>query len=218
MRAVDGYAILVAILAYLVSLSVHESAHAWVALRLGDPTGQRLGRVSLNPARHVDPVGTVLLPLLLAWSSHGQVIFGYAKPVPYNPYLMRNPQLGAATVAAAGPASNFVLALVAAVLLGLLAPDARLGGTLGLDFLFRLVTVNVALGVFNLVPLPPLDGGTIVAGLLPRRAGPAWARLELLAPVVLVALMATGTLGRIIGPAMERAVEFLLRLAWSLRG
>lgn len=212
----DGYAILFTILTFLLSLSVHESAHAWVAWKLGDPTGRALGRVSLNPARHVDPVGTVLLPLVLAWSSNGAVTFGYAKPVPYNPYAMRNPQLGAAAVAAAGPASNFLLATVAAVLFGLAGPAGPF--TLGHELLLRLMIVNVSLGLFNLVPLPPLDGGTIVSGLLPRRAAEAWARLELLAPVVLVALMATGALGRFLGPASQAVLDVLLRLAWSLRG
>lgn len=199
-------------LGYAVSLSWHESAHAWTAWRLGDSTGRALGRISLNPLRHIDPFGTVLLPLLLWFGSGGNVVFGYAKPVPYNPYALRNPQWGSSLVAGAGPASNFVLAAIAAFALAFLAKTGAARFEMGFSFLVTLIEVNVWLALFNLLPFPPLDGGTVLAGLLPRGLSRAFARVEFLGFVVLVALMATGALSRL-AVVHDAIVQPLLRLS-----
>jgi Zn-dependent protease len=199
--------------AFLLSLSVHECAHAWTAWRLGDETGYLLGRVSLNPVRHIDPVGTLLLPGLLLWSTKGAFVFGYAKPVPYQPYALRNPYLGSAAIAGAGPASNFLLATASAVALGLVSGTGPMTGTLGHRLLVDLIVVNACLGIFNLVPVPPLDGFTVVAGLLPRRLSMAWGRLEALGPALFVVLVVTGTLRQVTAPVTDFALEALGRLA-----
>ena len=156
--------------------TLHEAAHGWVAWRLGDDTAYRLGRVTLNPFRHVDPFGTILMPALLLFASGGRIMFGYAKPVPVN--FRRLGRRDMVLVAAAGPATNFLLALASAALmhgLDYLPPDVHdWAGT----NLFNLVWINVLLGVFNMLPLPPLDGGRVAVGLLPRALAGPLARLE----------------------------------------
>lgn len=206
------------IAAFLFSLSVHECAHAWTALRLGDPTGYSLGRVTLNPLPHIDPVGTLLVPGVLLVSTGGAWAFGWAKPVPYQPFLLRNPFLGSSAVAGAGPASNFALALLSAALLGVVSPDGSLTGTLGHDFLRKMVLINVLLGIFNLVPLAPLDGATVVAGLLPRGAAAAWARFEAVGPVLFLVLLVTGMIGKLISAPVAWTHSQLLELARGIRG
>jgi Zn-dependent protease len=204
--------------AFLLSLSVHEAAHAWTAWKLGDWTGKSLGRVSLNPIRHIDPFGTVLLPLVLWFTTKGAVSFGYAKPVPYNPYVLRNPSLGSAAIAAAGPGSNLLLALASAVLLGLASPGGVLGGSLGHEFLLLSIRVNIYLALFNLLPLPPLDGGTVVAGLLGRQAQAAFARIESFGFIILIVLMQTGFLGKVLFPAFRFLYLHAIDLAGGIRG
>jgi len=197
--------------AYLVSLSWHESAHAWTAWRLGDPTGKALGRISLNPLRHIDPIGTIVVPLVL-WMTAG-VMFGWAKPVPYNPYALRNPALGSAMVAGAGPVSNFLLAVVAALALAFLHHSGAARFELGLLFLYSTLLVNVWLGVFNLIPLPPLDGGTVVGGLLPRRLAYAWERNQMVLYLVLVLVMVSGAHRPFVSAVSKAIIDPLLRLA-----
>ena len=160
----------------LLAVTLHGAAHGWVAWRLGDDTAYRLGRVTLNPFRHVDPFGTILMPALLLFASGGRIMFGYAKPVPVN--FRRLGRRDMVLVAAAGPATNFLLALASAALmhgLDYLPPDVHdWAGT----NLFNLVWINVLLGVFNMLPLPPLDGGRVAVGLLPRALAGPLARLE----------------------------------------
>ncbi len=204
--------------AFLVSLSVHECAHAWTALRLGDSTGHALGRVSLNPIRHIDPVGTVLLPLVLVlgtYSATGRygTPFGYAKPVPYNPYVLRNPAVGMALISGAGPLSNVALAVGSAGLLGILSRSGGYESTLGLRFFEVLVLVNVQLAIFNLIPIAPLDGAGILAGLLPRGAANVMRGVERYGFLLLIALMATGLLGRVVGPVQSALLDPLSILA-----
>jgi Zn-dependent protease len=153
----------------VVSATFHEYMHGWMAYRLGDPTAKNEGRLTLNPLAHIDPIGTVLLPILFMFSGGGFI--GWAKPVPYNPHFLRDPKYGSLKVAAAGPGANLVIA----VFLGLLF---RLGGiipavgALGGEFFFLLaiiIYVNISLMLFNLIPLPPLDGSKIFADLFPRQ-------------------------------------------------
>lgn len=197
--------------AFLLSLSFHESAHAWAALRLGDHTGARLGRISLNPIRHIDLFGTVLLPLALWFGSHGTVMFGYAKPVPYNPYALRNPPLGSAAIAAAGPASNLVLAIAAATSLHFLVGPGG-GASLLLQFFWTLLLVNVTLACFNMLPIPPLDGGTVLAGLLPPGPRRAFAQVENYGFIILIVLMYTRLLYRILEPLQNFVLKYLLKI------
>ena len=162
------------LLVLLFSVIIHEIAHGVVALRLGDPTAKNLGRLTLNPLKHLDPMGSVLLPLLLIILQSPFVI-GWAKPVPYNPQNLKNPKSGAAQIALAGPASNLFVAVVFGVTLRLLrsfggGPTAD-AGLLAVN-LSIIVFINVLLAVFNLVPIPPLDGAGILFGFLPRRFFP----------------------------------------------
>ena len=174
---------LMAVFAVVLAITWHEAAHGCAALWLGDDTALRMGRVSLNPLRHVDRVGTILLPgalLLIQLALIGRIIvlFGWAKPVPVQAWRFPNPRRGMALVAAAGPASNFLLAWAAGLLLhGLpLLPDELYEGAGTL--LGFMILANLVMGLFNLLPIPPMDGGRIVVGLLPPRAAQAWARLE----------------------------------------
>jgi Zn-dependent protease len=179
----------------LLAITLHEVAHGWVALRCGDTTAQAQGRLSLNPLRHIDPVGTVLVPALLA--VFGGFIFGWAKPVPVNFHRLRQPKRDMALVALAGPGANLVMALGWG-LAALLGHQAQTGlpwlgepllamGVAGVD-------VNVMLGVLNLVPIPPLDGSRALAGVLPDRFGLAMARIEPYGLIILVLLLVSGLL------------------------
>ena len=165
------------VLPVLFAITVHEAAHGYAARYFGDRTAAMLGRLTLNPLKHIDPIGTVLMPLLLYFASDGAFVFGYAKPVPVNARNLRNPKTDMAWVALAGPASNFVMALLwALVLLGL-----RAAGVLSPFFVLMAqigMTTNMALLALNLFPLPPLDGGRVLAGLLPPQAALALARVE----------------------------------------
>ena len=196
----------------LFSLTIHEMAHAVTADWYGDPTARRLGRISLNPIVHVDPVGTVMLPLLGILA--GGFVFGWAKPVPVNPANLTNQRRDFLVIAAAGPASNIVLAIGASVLLGAvpggLGASGGVPGTLA-TFGFATLQLNLLLAVFNLLPIPPLDGGNVLAGVLPETLAAGYDRL--VRPygfVILIVLMATGWLYRLIGPPMSFLMGWLL--------
>ena len=162
----------------VLAVTLHEAAHGWVAWRLGDDTAFHLGRVTFNPLRHIDLFGTVLLPGLLLFFSGGRVMFGFAKPVPVNFSRLGRPRRDMVLVAAAGPGTNLALAVVSAALLHavpLLAGDGREWVT---HNLINSVWINLVLCVFNMLPLPPLDGGRVAVGLLPRHLAEPLARLE----------------------------------------
>lgn len=174
----------------IIAIVFHEVAHGWVARLLGDPTAAEQKRLSFNPLRHVDPVGTVVLPLGLALA--GAPVFGWAKPVPVDYRRLREPRTGMMLVALAGPGMNFALAMIGAVVLGLTAfaaPDATGGVRFVIDALFAFIAINVFLALFNLLPIPPFDGGHVVEGLLPRRAAAVWARLGRFGFVLLFGLL-----------------------------
>ena len=194
MPELDVPALIIALLVLIFSLSVHEAAHAWSASRLGDDTARRLGRVSLNPIVHTDPIGTLLLPVL-AMISNAPII-GWAKPTPVNTRNLRHPRRDHILVTAAGPASNLMIALVAAFVLRLNPAEVGPVSMIATQVLL----LNVLLAVFNMLPIPPLDGGQIMMALLP----PAIAfRLRFLYEygfLILMALLLTGVLGSLIGP------------------
>jgi Zn-dependent protease len=192
---VDATNLLYTIASWLVPLVIaivfHEVAHGWVARAFGDPTAARLGRLTLNPIRHVDPIGTVGLPLLLAVT--GAPVFGWAKPVPVVASRLRHPRWQMMLVALAGPAINLVLALVATLALALLvssgsAGDAGAGAFVARNLL-NFLLINIFLAIFNLIPLPPFDGGHVVEGLLPRSALPAWQRIARFGFPLLIVLL-----------------------------
>lgn len=192
--------ILLAIPGFLLAIVCHEAAHAWVASRLGDPTARMLGRVSLNPMRHLDPWGTVILPLLLLVLSRGTMVFGYARPVPVTSQNFRFPKRDGVLVSLAGPAANILLAIL---LVGV-AWLGRLAGWLDnpgfLQVLKAGVSVNLILAAFNLLPIPPLDGSELVTALLP---GPWAYRYQRLAPygfLILMGLFMTGLMQYIMVP------------------
>ena len=161
------------------AIVLHEISHGWVANAFGDPTAREAGRLSLNPVRHVDPVGTIALPLILAVS--GAPVFGWAKPVPVVAARLRNPRLHMMIVALAGPAMNLVLAVLAALVLALLGPlerGAGLAPALVHLNLINFIAINIFLALFNLLPMPPFDGGHVVQGLLPRPLARRYASLQ----------------------------------------
>ncbi|MBE9606661.1 site-2 protease family protein [Acetobacteraceae bacterium H6797] len=187
-----------AVLAAILAITLHEAAHGYAALALGDDTAKRAGRLSLNPIRHVDPVGTLLLPAILLIGqllTIGRVegMIGWAKPVPVNPWRFRNPRLGMALVAAAGPAMNFFLALLAGLLAHPIGWIAPIFDDMSVTWLYRFLALsilsNLVLGLFNLLPIPPLDGGRILVGLLPRPAAIAVAKLERFGMLIVIGLV-----------------------------
>jgi Zn-dependent protease len=198
----------------LLAITLHEVAHGWVALRCGDTTAKAQGRLSLNPLRHIDPIGTVLVPGLLA--VFGGFIFGWAKPVPVNYGRLRQPKRDMALVALAGPLSNLLMALGWALVA--LAGQALHGALpwLGLPLIAMGVAgidVNVMLGVLNLVPIPPLDGSRVLAGVLPNRAGQLMAQVEPYGLVILVVLLMSGILNLM--PMVNAIRYFILTLFFS---
>jgi Zn-dependent protease len=201
----------------VMSLTVHEFFHAWTAWKLGDDTAARAGRLTLNPLPHLDLLGTVILPLMMA-------PIGWAKPVPVNPANFRGGvrmSTGDILVSIAGPLSNLGLALLAGVIYGALArwfPDVLGEGTAVSALLVRLITLNVGLAVFNIIPVPPLDGSHVVGSLVPFRFRDAWAQFTRFAPFLLfgVLLFAPGLLWRVIGPPITILSNLLFRLAGAI--
>ena len=196
--------ILIAFIVLLFSLTVHESAHAWTADRLGDPTARLLGRVSLNPLVHADPIGTVLFPLVAMVA--GVPLIGWAKPVPVNVGRLRHHRRDYVLVAAAGPASNLILAVAAAIGLHLLTVSPVTLGEPNLSapaasMLTRALQLNVLLAVFNMLPIPPLDGGNVIGGLLPPPIGSRFdAFVRPYGFILLYALMLTGGFDYLVVP------------------
>ncbi|MCZ7562208.1 MAG: site-2 protease family protein [Burkholderiaceae bacterium] len=198
----------------IFAITLHEAAHGFVAARLGDRTAQLQGRVSLNPLRHIDPIGTLLVPALILLASKaagGAILFGWARPVPIVPSNLRSPRRDMGMVAAAGPLANLAMALgwgFALKLMSVLGSDG--------EFLPRMaiagILVNLALAVLNLVPVPPLDGGRILTSLLPARLAAAFSRLEPFGLFILLALLATGVLGFVVAPLIDIGVGVIAAL------
>jgi Zn-dependent protease len=203
----------------VVAIVLHEISHGWVASAFGDRTARARGRLSLNPIRHVDPVGTIAIPLVLAVT--GAPVFGWAKPVPVVAKRMRNPRLHMMIVALAGPGMNLFLALVGAIAFALLRRWDAAPGPLGVFLLFNLVNfvaINIFLAVFNMLPIPPFDGGHVVKGLLPPRWGKRYAKLGRFSfPLLLVLLVGVpmafpnaDLVERVVGPPVDWMIDALL--------
>jgi Zn-dependent protease len=204
--------ILISFIVLLFSLTIHELAHAWTADRLGDPTARRLGRISLNPIVHADPIGTVVFPLIAAYT--GVPLIGWAKPVPVSVKRLRHPRRDFVLVAAAGPLSNLILAFTAAVALRLLTVTPVTLGEPNISapiasLLVQLRQINVLLAVFNMVPIPPLDGGNVLLGILPPRLAAPVSSLRPYGFLVIYALMLTGVLTSIVAPPYHLIVSWL---------
>ena len=197
----------------LFAITVHEAAHGYAARYFGDPTAHMLGRISLNPMRHIDPLGTILMPLLLYFATSGAFLFGYAKPVPVNFGRLRNPKRDMVWVALAGPGANLAMAIgwtVLAYVLVALGTEERFF----LEMAQAGMLVNLVMFAFNLFPLPPLDGGRILVGLLPMRQAVAVSRVEPYGFFIVLALVVSGVVGGLwLRPLMgltSKAIELLL--------
>jgi Zn-dependent protease len=219
------YDVSVWVIPLIVAITFHEAAHGFVAHRLGDDTAWRLGRVSFNPLRHIDPFGTVLLPGLLLLS-HAPFLFGYAKPVPVNFRALNHPRLDMVWVALAGPAINIALAALAAAAFHLLAFVPTDSAQWVADNLKNALVINVVLAVFNMLPLPPLDGGRVAVGLLPDVLARPLSRLEPYGMLILIAIlivlpMLSAQLGHnvdFISQWIRAATGFLIRWLLVLTG
>lgn len=192
------------ILPVLLAVSLHEAAHAWMADKKGDATARLMGRLTFNPLKHIDPIGTIVVPALMLFATG--FAFGWAKPVPVDARNLHNPKKDMMWVALAGPVSNFIMAVLWAVFLNIsvLFVDSR--SSISMFFLLMPVagiTVNVILGVLNLLPIPPLDGGRIMAGILPPAASMQYSKIEPYGFFIIIALMLSGMLSSIIFPVVN---------------
>jgi Zn-dependent protease len=198
----------------ILAITLHEAAHAFAAKRWGDSTAYLLGRMTANPIKHIDPVGTILVPavlLLLSKGMSGVPVFGWAKPVPVNMQNLHSPRKDMGYVAAAGPLSNIAMAMMWA-LVALLVQTIEMESVFFYRMAFAGVVVNVALAVLNLLPFPPLDGGRIVVALLPAKLAYPFSRLEPYGMVILIGLMISGVLGNIMGPAIDFGVTLIVSM------
>ena len=213
-------AIALGVLPVVLAITLHEAAHGYTARSFGDRTAERLGRISLNPLRHIDPVGTLLVPgmMIAAAAAFGGPpwIFGWAKPVPVNFGNLRHPKRDMLWVAAAGPAANFVMALLWAIGLELVMPGGRWPSDALFDMARIGVSINLVLMALNLIPIPPLDGGRIAVSLLPMPLAAVWQRLERYGFVIIIVLLVTGLLNDLMLPFL-RLGEYLLGTLLRIR-
>jgi len=190
--------LVLALIALGISVIMHEYMHGWTAEKFGDSTARIAGRLTFNPLAHIDPLGSILLPLLLAWQH--LPILGWAKPVPVNFNALRNPKRDMIWVGLAGPAINMVIAIIGSLILrtGIVNPSSLLE-----TFLMNLVVINLVLGIFNLIPIPPLDGSRVVMGILPDRISYEYAKLERFGFFIIIILLYMGVLSNFLMPIVN---------------
>ena len=196
----------------LIAITFHEVSHGFVANRLGDPTAKMMGRLTLNPIAHIDPIGTILMPFMLIVLTQGQFVFGYAKPVPINPMNFKNPKKDMAISAAAGPITNILLAIASILILkfivvplSFLLPESvtETVFTPVAMILKSSVIINVVLAAFNMIPIPPLDGGRVLTGFLPTKQAISFSRIEPFGFLIVLILIMTGIAGYFIMPLVS---------------
>lgn len=202
----NAFSIIILVAVFIIVIVAHEFAHGFAAFKLGDYTAKQAGRITLNPIKHLDPVGTIILPAILILTS-SPVIIGWAKPVPINPYNFKNPRMGMLLTSLAGPGANFFLAIIFAAIfkIGLFPADS-----LGELFLLRGVGISLILGIFNLMPIPPLDGSNIVASVLPPKYGQIFMRIERFGFIIIIGLLYLGLFDKVIVPIFKILVRLLV--------
>jgi len=214
MSIVNG---IISLFVVLFAITIHEASHGWAALKKGDPTAFHMGRITLNPIRHIDPVGTILLPLILIVM--GAPPFGWAKPVPVNPLNLKDPRKDNVIISLAGPLSNISVAVVAFIILKLLMNlDPSLGyGRAGfsnllspiIQILYLTVVINIILAIFNMIPIPPLDGSGVVMGLISEEAAQKYEQIRPYGFFILIVLIMTGFIGRILHGVLQVVNSFI---------
>ena len=216
---ISGYLLTAIIVApgIILAITLHEASHGYVAWKLGDDTAYRLGRVTFNPLRHIDPLGTIILPALLVFTTG--FMFGYAKPVPVNFRRLNNPRRDMVLVAAAGPAMNFLIALASAIALRLIPETATMTTSIISEILIYSIFFNVIIAIFNMIPLPPLDGGRVAVGLLPYPLSLYVARLERYGMVILlIALIGLPMIGQQMGTDLNVFRWFIMPIVEWVQG
>jgi Zn-dependent protease len=202
----DPLVIVIQLFVVLFAITIHEASHGWAAYKMGDPTAYAMGRITLNPIAHIDPIGTILLPLILVVM--GAPPFGWAKPVPVNPLNLKDPRRDNLIISAAGPLSNFSVAFIALLVFKLLRLSPTLfhtyGGPSGIAYgisliLYFTIIINVILAVFNLIPIPPLDGSGVLMGLISEEAAEKYEQIRPYGFMILLVLIMTGFIGKILG-------------------
>jgi Zn-dependent protease len=214
----DIQKIVVSVLPILIAITFHEVSHGFVANRLGDPTAKFTGRLTLNPIAHIDPIGTLLMPIVLFYLSGGQFVFGYAKPVPINPMNFRDPKRDMAISAAAGPITNIALAIISQIILmhviipaSTVFPESfSLNVLKPIAWMFRVsVIINIVLAVINLIPIPPLDGGRVLIGFLPHKQAVSYSKIEPYGFIIVIVLFITGIAHIVIYPLVALIYAFI---------